>query len=167
MGTSDCVIHVCTFKNGTANMKEQEYIPVGCVPPASVATSPASMPPTMHAPCHTPPPCTPRLPCMPPATHGPPLWMPPATQPPPPVNRITDRCKNITFPQLRLRAVKTQAQTLLAKKPYLHVSLDSKRLKEEFLQSGRRRLRHCVRSVAECATRPDRLGRENRYIVST
>ena len=23
----------------------------------------------------------------------------------PPVNRITDRCKNITFPQLRLRAV--------------------------------------------------------------
>ena len=26
--------------------------------------------------------------------------------PAPPVNRITDRCKNITFPQLRLRAVK-------------------------------------------------------------
>ena len=26
-------------------------------------------------------------------------------RPPPPVNRITDRCKNITFPQLRLRAV--------------------------------------------------------------
>ena len=25
--------------------------------------------------------------------------------PPPPVNRITDRCKNITFPQLRLWAV--------------------------------------------------------------
>ena len=24
----------------------------------------------------------------------------------PPVNRITDKCKNITFPQLRLRAVK-------------------------------------------------------------
>ena len=29
--------------------------------------------------------------------------------PPPPVNRITDTCKNITFPQLRLRAVKTLA----------------------------------------------------------
>ena len=26
-------------------------------------------------------------------------------QTPPPVNRMTDRCKNITFPQLRLRAV--------------------------------------------------------------
>ena len=28
--------------------------------------------------------------------------------PPPPVNRITDRCKNITFPQLRLRTVITR-----------------------------------------------------------
>ena len=27
-------------------------------------------------------------------------------RPPPPVNRMTDRCKNITFLQLRLRAVK-------------------------------------------------------------
>ena len=27
----------------------------------------------------------------------------------PPMNRITDRCKNITFPQLRLRAVKIES----------------------------------------------------------
>ena len=33
----------------------------------------------------------------------PPPW--PETQRPSPVNRITDRCKNISFPQLRLRAV--------------------------------------------------------------
>ena len=31
----------------------------------------------------------------------------------PPVNRITDTCKNITFPQLRLRAVKTTKLLLL------------------------------------------------------
>ena len=30
----------------------------------------------------------------------------PEWRPPPAVNRITDRCKNITFPQLRWRAVK-------------------------------------------------------------
>ena len=32
-----------------------------------------------------------------------PLWTetPPRQRPPPPVNRITDRCKNITLPQLR------------------------------------------------------------------
>ena len=29
----------------------------------------------------------------------------PRSTPPPTVNRITDRCKNITFPQLRLQAV--------------------------------------------------------------
>ena len=41
-----------------------------------------------------------------PARHA---GMPPARYagiPPPPVNRITDACKNITFPQLRLLAVK-------------------------------------------------------------
>ena len=117
----------------------QEYIPVGCVPPASVTVSPARtaspprqahplpltqpprharplfcMSPTMHVPLlcmppHYTPPCPhATLPFMPPATHVPchacpvpwhahllpctPLW--------------TDRCKNITFPQLRFRAVK-------------------------------------------------------------
>ena len=46
---------------------------------------PHTPPPAMHAPCHTHPlPHTP-----PPAMHI------------PPVNRITDRCKNITLPQLR------------------------------------------------------------------
>ena len=38
-------------------------------------------------------------------THAPPGK--PRTSPPPPVNRITHTCKNITFPQLRLRAVIT------------------------------------------------------------
>ena len=36
-------------------------------------------------------------------------WVPGGCLPsgctPPPVNRITDRCKNITFPQLRLQTV--------------------------------------------------------------
>ena len=60
--------------------------------------------PAMHAPCHTHPP----LPCMPSATHVPCHTCPPATHspchacsPPPPVNRITDACENITLPQLR------------------------------------------------------------------
>ena len=81
----------------------------------------------MHAPCHTPPPYIPPchthpLPCMPPFTthtrltmhtpchvcplpHMPPLlWMPPlpCTSP---LDRMTDACENIIFPQLLLRAV--------------------------------------------------------------
>ena len=48
---------------------KQECIPVGCVPPAAVAVSPAT---------HTPPP----------GMHA-----------PPPVNRMTDACENITLPQ--------------------------------------------------------------------
>ena len=52
---------------------------------AAVAVSPAMPPPDMYAPL----PCTPLMPRMPPS----------------PVNRITDRCKNITFPQLLLRTV--------------------------------------------------------------
>ena len=83
---------------------KQECIPVGCVPPASVAASPARTPPARHAPPHMPPlchahhplhhTCPSPLPCIPPfATHA------------LPVNRMTDRCKNITLPQLRLRAV--------------------------------------------------------------
>ena len=59
---------------------------------------PAHMPPTMHTPTMHPPS---------------PHTCPPATQPPPChahplVNRITGRCKNITFPQLRLRTVKME-----------------------------------------------------------
>ena len=46
----------------------------------------------------------------PPTDREPPGQRPPGQTSPwteiPPVNRITDRCKNITFPQLRLRAVK-------------------------------------------------------------
>ena len=61
---------------------KQECIPVGCVPPAAVAVggSPSGTPRDQ-----TPP--------------G------PGQNPTLPMNRITDTCKNITFPQLRLRAV--------------------------------------------------------------
>ena len=67
------------------------------------------MPPAIHIPLHT---CTPAmhaptmhvyhghacpLPCMPPTTHLPTILAKL------PMNRITDRCKNITFLQLRLR----------------------------------------------------------------
>ena len=45
----------------------------------------------------------------PPLDRDPPGQSPPRQRPPlardPPVNRITDMCKNITFPQLRLRVV--------------------------------------------------------------
>ena len=153
--------HKATNKTGVTAVKgaayvpcwkskiNQEYIPVGCVPPASVAVSPARTPP--------PPPCTPPathttprharpLLCMSPTMHIPLLCMPPTTHPPathaplpcmplspgmhtschahllpctPPAMHTschahllpctpvwTDRCKNITFPQLRSRAVK-------------------------------------------------------------
>ena len=71
---------------------------LGCVPPAAVAVSPAMhnplptlprMPPSRMPSCHA----HPSLPHMPPATHA------PATQAPPPVDRMRDMCKNITFPQ--------------------------------------------------------------------
>ena len=80
---------------------------------------------TMHAPWQ---PCMPPSPgnhACPPGSHAPP-WqphMPPAathpwaaTHAPPPVDRITDTCKNITFPQLRLRAVN------MSKTFYRHVT---------------------------------------------
>ena len=50
-----------------------ECIPVGCVPPAAVAVYPPRMPPAMHGP----------------SLHPLPI---------PPVNRITDRCKNTLPP---------------------------------------------------------------------
>ena len=78
-----------------------------CLPPGNHARPLAAR----HAPL-------PRQPCMPP-------WqphMPPAATHPwaathaPPVDRITDTCKNITFPQLRLRAVN------MSKTFYRHVT---------------------------------------------
>ena len=55
--------------------------------------------------------------CPPPATtHAPP---PRATTHAPPVNRITHTCKNITFPQLRQRAVKSECPHHLMVSPPL------------------------------------------------
>ena len=63
-------------------LSQQEWIPVGCVPSAAVTVSG----------------CLPRR-CLPGAhPWGLYTFL---------VNRMTDRCKNITFPQLRLRTVKT------------------------------------------------------------
>ena len=105
-------------------------MPVGCVPSTSVAVSPACMPP-----CHAHPPATHTTPChacplpmyTPTLCHAHPLHyayhlchacphpLPhtplfamhiPLCHTCPPVNRITDRCKNITFLQFRLRVVK-------------------------------------------------------------
>ena len=104
---------------------EQECIPVGCVPPASVAVSTRGcvplgrgsiclwvhgvsasgsmgcLPPLHHAPFHHIYPFTLLFHHTPPFHHTA-LFdhiIPPRTE------WITDRCKNITFPQLRLRAV--------------------------------------------------------------
>ena len=97
-----------------------------CMPPATMhgprnhACPPQLCTPPYHA-C-PPQPCMPPLSCMPPCNHACPPYHacphnhtcplppptthapPPATHACPPVNRITDTCKNITFPQLRLRA---------------------------------------------------------------
>ena len=109
--------------------------PVPCMPlfamhaPLCHACTPPCMPPAAtHTPCHTCHPChTYPLPHMPPLPHMSPFTthvplcyaccplpcMPPfathaplAMHVPHPLNRITDRCKNITFPQLLLRTVK-------------------------------------------------------------
>ena len=72
--------------------------PQPCTPPPATPTpSHACHPKAMHTPSHAHP-----KPCMPPppATHSP-LTM----HAPPTVNRMTHASENITFPQLRLRAV--------------------------------------------------------------
>ena len=56
-------------------------------------------PPAMHAPVTYTPATHAPLPCMPPCHAH------PSVMHAPPMNRITDRCKNITFPQLLLRTV--------------------------------------------------------------
>ena len=85
---------------------KQECIPVGCVPSTAVAVSPA-----MHTPSHAP--TLPHMP-PPPATHATPCphHAHPchAHPPPPPVERMTDACENITFPQLLLRTLIIKAQ---------------------------------------------------------
>ena len=114
------------FQRGTKRLHSvQECIPVGCVPPASVAVSSAPMPYFCHAYPPPPPSYTPSfaphhahpLPHMCPPCHAhPPITMhAPFAMPtplhhacpihhayphlhhacPPPVNRITDRCKTL------------------------------------------------------------------------
>ena len=90
----------------------QECIPVGCVPSAAVAVCWRGVSASVHAGIHTLPlgPGHPRawawIPPTPWAwTWTPPLgrhpqarvWTPPWADTPPPMNRMTDRCKNITF----------------------------------------------------------------------
>ena len=87
---------------------QQECIPVGCIPPAAVAIRGGSPPGT---PLEQIPPRTrhPPFPAdqAPPWDQAPPPRADTPTPPPgpgtspPPVNRITDACKNITLPQLR------------------------------------------------------------------
>ena len=81
--------------NDDKNHEQQECIPVGCVPPAHwpYLVISHACPPQPHTPpatMHTPP-----WPCMPPYNHA----CPPTTTHAPPVNRMTNRCKNITLPQ--------------------------------------------------------------------
>ena len=90
-------------------LKIQECIPVGCVPPASVAVSPAT-----HPRNHTCPPChvhthtTPPPPCLPLAMHAPPPlpstpslphMPPPCTPPLLWTEGMTHTCENITLPK--------------------------------------------------------------------
>ena len=107
-------------------MDKQECIPVGCVPSTAAAVStvmhmpPAMHPPTMHTPftTHAPSQTGPLHPTCSPLPHMPPFAMhaplchthPPLPMHAPlchtPMDRMTDTCENITFPQLLLRTVK-------------------------------------------------------------
>ena len=81
----------------------------GAHPPPDQAAPPgADHPPPDQA---DPPDQAPRRADPPPTRQPPGSWHPPHRSRHPPVNRITDICKNITFPQLRLRAVKTSFLT--------------------------------------------------------
>ena len=91
----------------------QECIPVGCVPPAAVAVRGGlhQAPPreyTAYPPCckaswdSTPPAA--RHAGIPPAMHA---GIPAPS--PPPVNRMTNRCKNITLPQTSFAGGKDEA----------------------------------------------------------
>ena len=70
------------------------HVPCHTCPPPSMPTAMCAS--TMYAPCDAHPPCHTCLP----TTHTP-------CYAHSPVNRITDRCKNITFPQLLLWTVIT------------------------------------------------------------
>ena len=77
--------------------QRQECIPVGCVPSAAVAAGAGGMYPSMHW----------AVGCLPRGVSAQGRFCPDACwYTHPLVNRITDRCKNITFPQFRLRTVK-------------------------------------------------------------
>ena len=96
--------------------KSRPHTPCHALPSPATHNPPYMPPPThtsCHAPCntcplamHAPSPPPPR---MPPATHAPRDTCPtPATRPPTtcsPVDRMTDTCENVTFPQLLLRTV--------------------------------------------------------------
>ena len=84
--------------------------PQPCMPPSNHTHTPATMhephnhapPTTMHAPLqpHMPP----QQPHMPPANH--------ACPPPPPVDRMTHMCKNITLPQTSFAGGKNRVTRL-------------------------------------------------------
>ena len=73
----------------------QTPYPLPCTPPTTHAPPLSCMPLAMHIP----------LPCMPPTMHTPnhatPSTHAPTMHAPPPVDRITDVCENITLLQLR------------------------------------------------------------------
>ena len=88
-----------TQRVGRNKLKEQECIPVGCVPPAAIAVSPAT-----HAPCHacspatySPPTMHAPLPCMSPCHACPLPWMPP--------------CDSLPLPHMSPSPLRTESQT--------------------------------------------------------
>ena len=100
--------------------------------PCHVSPLPCHAPPATHSlphtPCHTSP--------IPP--HDPPL---PAMLDPLPVNRITDRCKNFTFPQLLLRTVKSRMNGVVGEvDAYLLYQVDF----SKFFSKSLEKLRLCM-----------------------
>ena len=75
--------------------------------------------------------------------------------PPPPVNRMTDRCKNITFPQLRLRAVKTKYWSpSVVRRTWLRALPKCPKSFNYFshMRSDQGFFNHCQLNINKCAT---------------
>ena len=100
--------HLCNEKTSTNMDSKQDCIPVECVPTAAVIFSPPDQrghpPQTRHRPPRPDTPLDQTSTPSPPSQEG-----AQERNPPPPqkkiVDRMTDTCKNITFPILRMRSV--------------------------------------------------------------
>ena len=103
------------------NNFEQECIPVGCVPPAAVAISGGVSPPGI------PPEQTPCKACWDTTCNA--CW-----DSTPPVNRMTNRCKNITLPQTSFAGGKYNISLRSPEETFQHYTITLISLFVEFMK---------------------------------